>query len=340
MVSCLKTKKQNTQAAKSFLVTKGWLDTSYCMGKSGKYVLLAITDKADTKAILTKFIGSIEQRNIQKVKLETRTIKDALSKVIPTEELDKINRGFEAIGDIAVIEIPEGLSKLEVNIAWALKRIHKHIKVVAKKDKKTSGKYRIRKVKVLVGDMRTETVHKESGARLKLDLNKVYFSPKLGSERLRILRQVKPKENILNMFAGVGPYPIVFAKNKKDITQTAIELNPAAVRYFKQNLKLNKLEKRITLIKGDAKVEVPKLKQKFDRIIMVLPEKAHEFLPHALKVANKGAMIHIYQFEARDDADRRAQELKKMTGAKAVKPVRAGGFSPKIDRFCFDIQLP
>lgn len=344
MVTCLKTKKENTQASRKFLQDNKWANKEYVMGKSGKYVLLAITDDADQKAILAEITGTIETRNLQKLKKPVTNLKDALSKVIPSDQLDHINRGFETVGDIAVIEIPDDVAKLELNIAWALKRIHKNINVVVKKSEKTSGTYRIRKVKVLCGEKRTEAIHKESGARLKLDLNKAYFSPKMGSERLRILKLIKPNENILHMFAGIGPYPIVFARNRKDITQTAIELNPSAAKFFKENLKLNKLEKRIKFIKGDAKIEVPKLKQTFDRIIMVLPSDAHKFLQQALEVAKHNAIIHLYQFEHEKDAAKHAQILKqlieKLGGkVKSIDIVRSGYFAPKINRYCFDIQL-
>jgi len=345
MVSCLRTKKQNTLAAKKFLTSKGWFDTSYQIGKAGiKYVLLPITKSAKQKDILSKFSGSIEERNLQKAEKKIRNLKDALGKVLPADKIEQINRGFEAVGDIAIVEIPEEVENLEKSIAWTLKRIHKNIKIVAKKGEKVAGKYRLRKSKVLVGENRTNTIHKESGVKIKIDINKSYFSSKMGAERLRISKLVNPKESILVMFSGVGPYGLVLAKQHPTVKVTMVELNPSAVKLAKENIKLNKLEKRVVQIKGDAKKEVPKLKQKFDRIIMVLPEKAHKFLPQALQVAKKNCIIHLYQFEHENDIEKRTAELRQIVkkfGGKAcsVTPHRTGYFGPRINRYCFDIKL-
>jgi tRNA (guanine37-N1)-methyltransferase len=343
MVSCLKTKKENTQEAVKFLKDNNWFDESYRIGHSGKYVLIPITDDAKKQKITSKFKGTIEVRNLVKIVKPDRSLKDVLGKLLPDSQIDKINRGYEVIGDIALIEIPEEAEKLEKNIAWALKRLHKNVEVVAKKGKRVEGKYRLRKSKVLAGNNRTETTHLESGVKIKVDVNKSYFSSKMGSERLRISSQLKPQENILVMFSGVGPYGLVLAKKHPQVKIVMVEMNPSAHKYAKENVALNKLEKRLTLIKGDAKIEVPKLKQKFDRIIMVLPEKAHTFLPEALQVADSGATIHMYQFENEDNVKQRASELKSLIGktrkVNSIKAVKAGAYSPKINRYCFDIKL-
>jgi tRNA (guanine37-N1)-methyltransferase len=343
MVSCLRTKKENTQEAVKFLKDNTWFDENYKIGHSGKYVLIPVIDSAKNQKITTQFKGTIEDRNLVKIVKKSKSLKDAIGNIIPTNQIDKINRGFEVIGDIALIEIPDEVEKLEKNIAWALKRLHKKVNVVVKKGKRVSGKYRLRKNLVLAGENRTETLHVESGVKIKVDINKSYFSSKMGSERLRISSQVKPKENILVMFSGVGPSGLVIAKKHPQTTITLVEMNPSAHKYAKENVELNKLEKRIKLIKGDAKVEVPKLKQKFNRIIMVLPEKAHEFLSEALQVAKKCAIIHMYQFENETRTNERSNELKqlieKTRKVASIKAVKAGAYGPKINRYCFDIKL-
>jgi tRNA (guanine37-N1)-methyltransferase len=362
MVRCFKTKKENTQELKKFLRSKGWFDDKFKIGHSGKYVFLSVIEKADQKQISDKFKGTIEERNLTEIDdKKVENLRDALKKVIPADKIEQINRGFEVVGDIAVLEVPEEIVPLEKSIAWTLKRMKPSINIVAKKADKTAGKYRIRKIKVLVGENRTETIHKESGVKIKTDLNKAYFSARLGTERLRVLKLINPpskskdlrghakqslarKENILVVFAGVGPYPLVIAKHKRNAKITAIEWNPAAVRFFKENVKLNKLEKQINIIKGDAHIEIPKLKEKFNRIIMVLPGESHKFLKETLSVAKKGAVIHLYQFEHVDKVKERGAEIKQMIEklgrkVKSIKGVRSGYFAPKINRYSYDILL-
>ncbi|MBT3583055.1 class I SAM-dependent methyltransferase family protein [Candidatus Woesearchaeota archaeon] len=345
MVRCFKTKKENTQELKKFLRSKSWFNDQFKIGHSGKYVLLPIIDKAKQKDIVNKFIGTIEERNLIKIDdKKVENLRDALKKVIPADKVESINRGFEVVGDIAVLEVPEEIVPLEKSIAWTLKRMKPSINIVAKKANKTNGKYRIRKIKVLVGENRTETIHKESGVKIKTDLNKAYFSARLGTERLRVLKLIKPKENVLVVFAGVGPYPLVIAKHKPLSKITAIEWNPAAVRFFKENLKLNKFENRINIVKGDAHIEIPNLNEKFNRIIMVLPGESHKFLKETLNVAKKGAVIHLYQFEHVDKVKERGAEIKQMIEklgrkVKSIKGVRSGYFAPKINRYSYDILL-
>jgi tRNA (guanine37-N1)-methyltransferase len=344
MVSCLRTKKENTLGARKFLLSKNWFDKAYQIGHSGKYVFLPIIEQAKHKQITNNFPGTIEQRNLEKVEKKIRNLKDALGNILPLDKIDQINRGFEAVGDIAIIEIPPEVENLETSIAWTLKRIHKNINVVVKKGAKVKGKYRLRRSKVLVGENRTTTIHKESGVQIKIDINKSYFSSKMGAERIRLSKLVKPKENILVMFSGVGPCGLVLAKQHPTVKVTMVELNPSAVKLAKENIKLNKLEKRVIQIKGDAKKEVPKLNEKFNRIIMVLPETAHEFLPEALHVAARNCTIHLYQFEHEDNVKKRTSALKQMVEkldckVKSIKPIRSGYFGPKINRYCFDINL-
>ena len=88
---------------------------------------------------------------------------------------------------------------------------HKRIKTVLRQASPVSGDFRLRKLEWIAGERKTETVHKEYGCILKVDLGKCYFSPRLSYERNRIAHQVQPGEVMVNMFAGVGSYSIVIA---------------------------------------------------------------------------------------------------------------------------------
>src|SRR3989344_2273513 len=56
-------------------------------------------------------------------------------------------------------------------------------------------------------------------------------------ERQRIAKQVKPNEIIIDMFAGIGYFSLGLKKAKKVY---AIEKNPLAYKYLKENILLNK----------------------------------------------------------------------------------------------------
>src|SRR3989338_1948157 len=145
-----------------------------------------------------------------------------------------------------------------------------------------SGEFRLRKVKILTGKNSKETIHQESGIKIKLHLERTYFSARTSHERLRIASQVKPGENILVMFSGAGPMPLVLARQSPARHITGIEINPLAHQYALQSIELNNLQDKITLLEGDVRERLPPLKQTFYRIAMPLPKTGEEFLDVAL----------------------------------------------------------
>ena len=74
---------------------------------------------------------------------------------------------------------PKIIDSEEKEIAETLLQLHKNIAAVLKKTKKYSGKFRLPKLKIIAGEKRKETEHKENNVRLKLNVEKVYFSSRL-----------------------------------------------------------------------------------------------------------------------------------------------------------------
>ncbi len=260
--------------------------------------------------------------------------KELLKNKLPEKDLELIQRAFEVVGDIAIIE-PDDAQKYAKDIANAILRAQKNVRVVLLKTGDVKGKYRIPKYKVLAHkertfsnapkwaepQIRTETIHTESGCRLKLDLAKTYFSSKLSGERERIAGLVKDSENILVMFAGAGPFPVAIAK-KKDVKITAVEINPDAVLMFRDNVKLNRVEDKIRVLEGDVAKTVPLLEERFDRIVMPAPKDAPAFLGLALSKIKAGGTIHIYSFAGEEETE----NLKK----KVLKECKTAGKKCKI----------
>ena len=246
---------------------------------------------------------------------------------------------YDIIGDIVIVDLRD--KKLsEKKVAEAIIAKNRQVKVVAKKVGKHSGKYRTQKLKIIFGEKRKETVHKENGVIIKLNVETCYFSQRSSTERARIAKLIKSGEQVLEMFSGVGPFPLVIAKHSKAKEITAIEINPQAHKYAEDNVRINKIN-NIKLLKGDVKKVLPKLKKKFDRIVMPLPKTAEEFLPLAKKYAKKGATIHYYTFGKEDEFEEIKTKLKKLFfKTKSMDIVKCGQYSPYVYRMCVDIKLP
>ena len=242
---------------------------------------------------------------------------------------------FDVVGDIAIFQ--QDVSKRDAENL--LKKLN-NIKVVCKKIKKYSGKYRTPKLKVIAGEKRKETEYKENNVRLKLDVEKCYFSPRLANERLRIAKLVKGNESVLVMFSGVGVYPLVIAKNSKPKIVYGIEINPVAHKYALENVKLNKIE-NVKLLKGDVRKIVPGLKEKFDRILMPLPRGGESFLKLALKAAKKNTLVHFYDFLNEKEFNLAKEKIDTACGKrkhKILRLARCGQFGPRIYRVCVDFK--
>ena len=164
---------------------------------------------------------------------------------------------FDIIGDIAIIKMNTPGDPLE--LAKKILEKHKHVKTVLLQVSKVDIPFRVPKYKYLLGEKKTETIHKEFGLRFKVDVTKCYYSPRLENERMRIAKQVKENEEVLVMFSGVNPYPIYIAKFAKPKIVYSIEINPFAVKYGLENEKLNKVDDKIKTILGDVRDAVPLL---------------------------------------------------------------------------------
>ncbi|MBI4159239.1 class I SAM-dependent methyltransferase family protein [Candidatus Woesearchaeota archaeon] len=268
------------------------------------------------------------------------SLKEYLKNKLSENKLNLVPKSFDQIGSIALFnEFPKELKKEEKIIADALLRINKSIKTVAIKKEKFSGKFRLQKIRIIAGKKTKETTHKENNIQLKLDIEKVYFTPRLSTERLRISSLVKPNETVLVMFSGVSVFPIVIAKNSKPKEIYAVEINPIAHKYSLENINLNKIS-IIKAFKGDVKKILPKINKKFDRIIMPLPKDAETFLDLALKHLNKKGIIHFYDFSKEEEFPKSSinkikEHCKKF---KIINTVKCGQYAPRVYRVCIDFQ--
>lgn len=272
------------------------------------------------------------------------TLKQALEQKLSKKELELVPSSFDIVGSVAILEIPDELKKKEKLIAEEFLKLFKQAKTVVKKTGIHYGKYRRQKLAVIAGEKTKIAECKEAGITMKVDLENCYFSSRLGSERLRIAQQIKPGEKILVMFSGVAPYPLVLARNSRACVIYGVELNPVAHKFAEKNVALNKLGHKIILFKGDVTKVVPKLKEKFDRILMPMPKTALTFLQTAFKVAKKGTIIHFYSFGREDEFAGVVEKIKKeckkhKKKCKILKVAKAGQYAPYVFRVCVDFRL-
>ena len=228
-----------------------------------------------------------------------RALRARLEGVLTQSELNQLYSSYDIIGDIAVIRVPEPLKPKSEAIGRAIMELHKHVKTVLMQTGPVHGELRLRRLEWAAGERRTETTHKEFGCLFKVDLGRCYFSPRLLHERMRIARLVSDGEIVINMFAGVGCFSIIIAKHSKVRRVYSIDINPDAIRYLKENAKLNRVSDIVIPILGDSKVVIrERLRGIADRVLMPLPLRAYEYLEYAKEaLRSDGGWIHYYDFE-------------------------------------------
>ena len=231
---------------------------------------------------------------------------------IPIHVSNLLPTSFDIIGDILLIKLPQELIPYQKEIGQALLTTHKHINVIGKINP-VEGELRIRRLEIIAGEQRTHTIHKEFGIELQMDLTKIYFSPRLSSERHRITQQIKKGETIVDMFTGIGPFAIMIAKLASPKHIYAVDKNKDAVMYAKKNCVHNKVQDTITVLHGDAKniqQILPSNHQPVDRIIMNLPFSSHHFFKQALTIAGPSCILHYYEMTSEDKLEERIHSLK------------------------------
>ncbi|MBL7100590.1 MAG: methyltransferase domain-containing protein [Nanoarchaeota archaeon] len=268
------------------------------------------------------------------------SLKEALKGKLTKKQLSLVPRSFDVVGDILIFSsFPDKLKSKEKVIGETILGLMSNVKVVCKKTEFHSGVYRTKKVKISAGARRKTTEHRENNVRLRLNVETCYFSPRLSNERQRIAGLVKEGESVLVMFSGVCVFPAALSKNTLAKEIYGIEINPSAHRFAKGNVELNKLN-NVKLFLGDVKKIIPKLKKKFDRILMPLPKSAEEFLDTALKAAKKGTIIHFYDFLLEQDFDQAVDKVKKhCKKCKILDVVKCGQYSPRKFRVCVDFKV-
>jgi tRNA (guanine37-N1)-methyltransferase len=194
------------------------------------------------------------------------------------------------------MKIPNSLQHKKYTIGKLLLANMKHVKCVFLQTSSVDGDFRLRRLELLAGDDRTVTDYHEHGCRFKVDVGKVYFSPRLSTERHRIAERVRDNEIITNMFAGVGTFSILIAKQNPRSTVFSIDSNPKANNLCLVNTRLNKVQDRVFPLCGDAKYIAGNLLAGLsDRVLMPLPEKAKEFIDSAVAcLRNKRGSIHYF----------------------------------------------
>ena len=282
--------REDAQDSISILKRMGIIDNSHKIYNSGERVFIPVKS-ADT--IPESVPGTI-------IDLDGKPNEEKLRPLIQPGS-------FDVIGHIAIIKNIDG--KDYSSKAEEILQTRKSIRTVYL-DMGVKGDHRKRTLELLAGEDLPETLYRENGITLRVNVRKAYFSPRLATERLLISSRIRNGEYVCDMFSGIGPFSISIAKNAR-VRVVAIDSNCDAVEILRENIKINRLAGTIDAICADSSAEISR-HGKFDRIIMNLPHDAFNFIDNAYAALNDGGMINYYEINTVEGITDRMMQFRDM----------------------------
>lgn len=309
---CLKVPKHEGEKVRNKLLERNLLFKEAKISSEDDYLLIPVKKDPGSEFDYLLLERDLDIR--EKKETDYTEIAD-----VPDDLKEELPSSYEIIGDIAVIKIPDSLQSYKEEIGSSILQNHKNVTTVLE-DKGVTGEFRVREVENIAGEKKTKTIHKEYGAEFEVDVSRAYFSPRLATERWRVVQQVKKDEIIFDMFAGVGPYSILIAKNKDIEKIHSVDINPEAFKLLENNIERNNVKEKVIPYQGDARDFAENIK--VDRIIMNLPHSSKEFIGSAIKSIAEEAVINYYEIIEEDDIEDSKKEI--------IEKIRTNGYRAEI----------
>ena len=330
MAKCIRVPKSEGEPIRRALMEEGLLDMDYRIGSEGDSILMPVLCDgyrgyaAEEAELRPSNRGETDYKDIADVP-------DGLKGYLP--------KSFDVIGDIAILKLEDCLVPYRAAIGEALMKVTPNIRAVFL-DGGVKGDFRVRELEKIAGSGTSEVIHREYGTRMMTDPSKVYFNPRLATERARVASMVEDGEVVIDMFAGVAPFGTVICRHARPSMVYSIDLNPECERFMKENMRLNHIRNMECII-GDSTEVVRKL-PKADRIIMNLPQMADRFLDSALRSVKPSGIIHMHKIMERSELEPFQKEMAKRMadeglGMRVVRVSELKTYSPTMSVYVFDI---
>ncbi len=330
-VPCVRVPRTDGEATRQALAAADLLDTDHEITVDGETLYIPVVDPEAVSDDYEIVQRSAEQRRSPK----------------SPAELLGYEPSIERLGDLVILD--EDDPDRAAEIADAVVDSHVPARAVLNRASPIQGELRVREWDVCYVDpdapgdrSPTETVHREYGHEFELDVASVYFSPRLATERHRVIEQIKPGEQVFDMFAGVGPFAIPAAS--QGATVVAVDLNETAIEYLRRNADRNGVSDRVRAIHGDVREVAAEYEGWADRIVMNLPHSADAFVETAIELAGETCVIHYYDIQPDDDpfgagieAIRSAAGDQYEVSVLEERVVRS--YAPHEENVCLDVRL-
>lgn len=247
---------------------------------------------------------------------------ERLSDFLPQKTVEENSEywptSHDQMGDLIILKIPTEVSQYSSEIGNALLAQHSRIRMVLH-DNGVKGEWRVRDLETISlrdGESGSTLVRiKENGTNIWVDPTKVYYSPRLETERQETLESallLKEKLgrplNVIDPYAGVGPGAVQLVSSPGLVDELFVnDLNPETTALLEKNLLPyeNQLGK-LTIECVDAlKIKnEERMREKFDLLLVNLPHNTLEHIFHLIPLLSSGpALLRGWAIIHEEDID-------------------------------------
>lgn len=222
---------------------------------------------------------------------DPRTYQDLVT--LPPELHRLLPRAFDIVGDIVIIRLPPRLHEVAPQVGAALLTFVPGCRLVGQ-DRGVHGPSRTRDLLPLAGRGDWQTIHHENGLSFRVDLSRVYFSPRLAREHDLIAKQTEDGEEVLDLFCGLGPFALTILKRRQKAKVTAVDSNPEAISLLQENARRLAVPDRLLAVQEDADSFLRR-PGSFHRAIANLPHEGYKYASSVANLVRPGGHLHIYE---------------------------------------------
>lgn len=141
----------------------GLVDNRHQFQRTHLGILVPLTrmPTENESVLIREQIGDVKTQlaSFEETKEILRTLQASIRGRIPEGLIAKLPKSFDVIGDIAVVDLPEGLEQYSEVIGQEVMKINQHVRLTLRRSSQVEGTFRTRKFEVMAGGGGTETVH-------------------------------------------------------------------------------------------------------------------------------------------------------------------------------------
>jgi len=211
---------------------------------------------------------------------------------IPESALRSIPDGYQRLGSVLVVKLPEEIRRYFPEIGAAY-RDELGVASVLRRRGPIVGEFRVPEIERIAGD-RTETEVRENGVVYRFDAARIMFAAGNRTERIRLARLVRPGETVADLFAGIGYFTLPIAVYARPEKVVACEANPVSFGYLVETLRRNQVLDRVEARLGPNEA-APLPPGAFDRVVLGFLPSAMPWIPRAVGLLRpSGGWIHAH----------------------------------------------